>query len=276
MKPVRDLLAAAAIQLDGDGARLDAELLLAHACGQSRAWLYAHAGDGIEDGARIHFEHLVQRRAGGEPIAYLIGHREFWSLDLAVTPAVLIPRPETELLVELALARIATDRDCAVADLGTGSGAIALALARERPCARIVATDASAAALDVARANAEHLDTTNITYIQGDWCTALGGGHFDLIVSNPPYIAAADPHLQQGDLRHEPVSALASGVDGLDAIRRICADARDHLLAQGWLLLEHGWDQAQRVRELMLRHGFRNVHSVRDCNDHERVTLAIR
>lgn len=276
MSDNRRLLVAATSRLGDADARFEAELLLAHVLGKSRAWLFSWPEFEPDAAQCAAFERLVAARGAGEPVAYLTGHREFWSLDLGITPAVLIPRPETELLVELALARIALAGEFRVADLGTGSGAIALALARERPRMRIVATDASAAALAVARANAERLGIANVTFAQGHWCAALGAARFDLIVSNPPYIAASDPHLQQGDLRHEPLSALASGVDGLDAIRCICAEAGNHLFAQGGLLLEHGWDQAPRVRDLLIISGFINVHSVRDRNGHERVTLATR
>jgi len=189
---------------------------------------------------------------------------------------VLIPRHETELLVELALDRIARDREVRVADLGTGSGAIALALARERPLARVTATDASAAALDVARRNAARLGIGNVAFAVGDWYAALGDARFDLIVSNPPYIAAGDAHLAQGDLRFEPAAALASGADGLDAIRRIVADAPEHLADGGALLLEHGFDQSLRVRALLDAAGFQNVTSVSDSGGHERVTLGTK
>ena len=271
---VRDLLAAASRQLGG--ARLEAELLLAHALGVSRARLYAWPEHEPEPKQREAFDRLVAARERGEPIAYLTGRREFWSLDLAVTPDVLIPRHETELLVELALDRIARDRDVRVADLGTGSGAIALALARERPLARVTATDASAAALDVARRNAARLGIGNVAFAVGDWYAALGDARFDLIVSNPPYIAAGDAHLAQGDLRFEPAAALASGADGLDAIRRIVADAPEHLADGGALLLEHGFDQSLRVRALLDAAGFQNVTSVFDNGGHERVTLGTK
>ena len=271
---VRALLAAATQRLGGADARLDAELLLAHALGVSRAKLYAwpeHEPDAV---ARETFQRFIEARAGGEPVAYLTGRREFWSLDLAVSPAVLIPRPETELLVELALERIAAGTPSRVADLGTGSGAIALAIASERPRARVVATDASADALAVARGNAERLGFGNVTFAQGDWLEALGQERFDVIVSNPPYIAAGDAHLEAGDLRREPHGALVAGTDGLDAIGRIVATASAHLDPAGWLLLEHGWDQAARVRALLDAHGYRDIASVRDGAGHERVTLA--
>ena len=269
---VRDLLAMASQRLGGGDARLEAELLLAHALGTTRARLYAWPEHEPEAHQRAVFERLVDARVRGEPIAYLTGRREFWSLDLAVTPDVLIPRHETELLVELALERIPRDRTSHVADLGTGSGAIALAIARERPLAHVTATDASTGALDVARGNATRLGLSNVAFAAGDWLAAVGDARFDVIVSNPPYIAADDAHLAQGDLRFEPASALASGADGLDAIRRIVADASSHLADGGALLLEHGFDQSARVRALLEAAGFGNVASDRDTGGHERVT----
>ena len=273
---VRDLLAAAAERIGGGDARLAAELLLAHALGVTRARLYAWPEHEPDPAQRDAFERLVAARASGEPIAYLTGHREFWSLDLAVTPDVLIPRHETELLVELALERIPRERAMRVADLGTGSGAIALAIARERPLARVTATDASAPALDVARHNAERLGIGNVVFAAGDWFAAVGGVHFDLIVSNPPYIAAGDAHLAEGDLRFEPKSALASGPDGLEAIRQIITGAPAHLADRGALLLEHGFDQSASVRALLEAAGFEGVASVRDAAGHERVTLGAK
>jgi release factor glutamine methyltransferase len=271
---VRDLLASASQRLGG--ARLEAEILLAHALGVSRARLYARPEHEPDPAQREQFERLVDARLRGEPIAYLIGRREFWSLDLAVTRDVLIPRPETELLVELALERIPRDRAFRIADLGTGSGAIALAIARDRPLARVTATDASTAALDVARGNATRLGIGNVAFAEGDWYAAIGDAQFDVIVSNPPYIAANDAHLAQGDLRFEPASALASGDDGLDAIRLIVARAPGHLADRGALLLEHGFDQSARVRALLDAAGFENVSSVSDNNGHERVTLGTK
>ena len=248
--------------------------MLAHALERTRAWLFAWPEHVPTDVQRERFERLVEARAGGMPVAYLLGRRAFWSLDLAVTPAVLIPRPETELLVELALERVPENVACGIADLGTGSGAIALALALERPLARVRATDLSTHALDVARSNARRLGLANIEFAHGDWCDALGDARFDLIVSNPPYIAADDPHLSRGDLRHEPTSALASGADGLDAIRTIVATAPSHLLPGGWLLIEHGWEQATQVRDLLERRGLSSVRSARDIAGHERVSFA--
>lgn len=251
----------------------DAEWLLAHVLGQSRGWLYAHGDDELDAAAQARFAELLARRIAGEPVAYLVGRRGFWCFDLKVTPATLIPRPETELLVELALARLPTDRVPDIADLGTGSGAIALALAHERPEARVIATDASAAALEVAADNARALGLQNIDFLRGDWFAPLQHKVFDLIVSNPPYIAATDAHLEQGDLRFEPPGALASGVDGLDALRTIVRDAPAHLAAGGWLLLEHGWDQGEAVRALLTRAGLADVGTARDLEERDRISF---
>ena len=269
---VRGLLAAAAGELDGPEATREVELLLSHALGCSRTWLYAHAEDALATAGEVRFHALLLRRTAGEPLAYITGSREFWSLDLAVGPDVLIPRPETERLVELALEKIPQSGKVEIADLGTGSGAIALAIARERPQSRVLATDASAAALAVARGNAQHLDIGNVEFAQGDWCAALGVRQFDLIVSNPPYIAAGDAHLSQGDLRFEPSAALASGVDGLHAIRVIAGTAPAHLQFGGWLLLEHGCGQGSAVRELLEKRGLAEVFTARDLADRDRVT----
>ena len=262
------LLRAARSRIDA----VDAQWLLAHALDRPIAWLYAHADEAVDDATAARFEVLVERRVAGEPVAYLTGRRGFWTFELQVTPDTLIPRPETELLVELALARLPSDRALQVADLGTGSGAIALALARERQRAQVLATDASHAALDVARANARALGLANIAFACGHWCTALDRRQFDLIASNPPYIAAGDPHLALGDLRREPAAALASGVDGLDAIRAIVADAPSHLVAGGWLLLEHGLDQGDAARALLRAARFADVATDRDLEGRDRVS----
>ena len=269
---VRGLLAAASAELGGDDSAREVELLLGHALGKDRSWLYAHADDALAVDSALRFHALLLRRAAGEPIAYILGRREFWSLDLVVTPDVLVPRPETELLVELALQRIPQSAQVDIADLGTGSGAIALAIARERPQARVLATDASAAALAVARANAARLGLGNVEFAQGDWCAALAAHRYDLIVSNPPYIAQADTHLQRGDLRFEPRAALASGADGVDAIRSIVAAAPEHLQLRGWLLFEHGFEQGPAVRELLERSGFQEVWTASDLEGRERVS----
>ena len=269
MADVRTLLVAATARL---GERADAEALLLHVLGQSRSWLFAHADDALDTDVRTAFEALVARRAAGEPVAYLTGRRGFWTLELEVTPATLIPRPETELLVELALERLPRDMACRVADLGTGSGAIALALASERSQAQVVATDASVDALAVARRNAQRLGIRNVRFVQGDWLAPLVGERFVLVVSNPPYIEAADPHLAQGDLRYEPAAALASGADGLDAIRRIVADACAHLEPGGWLLFEHGWNQGDAARALLREAGYMQVFTAQDLEARDRVS----
>lgn len=275
MPSIRKLLAECSASA-GAEARHEAEILLGHALGQSRAWLFSHAD--FEPAARdeARFRALIAARQRGEPVAYLTGRRGFWTLDLGVTPSVLIPRPETELLVELALQRIPAEAAGRIADLGTGSGAIALAIASERPQARVLATDASAAALQVARQNATRLEFANVGFACGDWCDALGDEPFDLIVSNPPYIAAGDAHLGQGDLRFEPASALASGADGLDAIRRIARTAPRHLAGRGWLLLEHGYDQGEQVRAILDQSGFSAVQTWQDMAGLDRVSGGMR
>ena len=267
------LIDSAAVRFtESESPRLDAEVLLTHVLGVPRAWLRAHAEDVVDAGAVRRYLALVERRAAGEPTAYLTGHREFWSLDLRVTPDVLVPRPETELLVEQALVRIPVDRACRVADLGTGSGAVALAIASERPLAEVVATDLSPGALSVARANAMRLYIANIRFIEGEWFAGFQGGDFDLIVSNPPYVAAGDPHLERGDLRFEPRNALAAGMDGLDAIGAIAAQSYARLVPGGGLLLEHGSEQGDAVRALLMDKGFSGVWTSRDHAGLERVT----
>jgi release factor glutamine methyltransferase len=267
MTDVATLLREASARVDP----VDAALLVAHALGRTRTWLYAHGDDAVEDAVRAACERLLARREAGEPVAYLPGRRGFWHFDLQVTPDTLVPRPETELLVELALERLPEGRALRVADLGTGSGAIALALAHERASARVVAVDASAAALEVARGNARALGIGNVEFREGDWFAPLAGERFDLVASNPPYIALGDPHL--ADLRHEPALALSSGADGLDAIRTIVADASAHLVPGGWLLLEHGLEQGDAVRALLARAGFEDVATMRDLEQRDRVTL---
>jgi release factor glutamine methyltransferase len=253
--------------------RADAECLLAFVLGRPRSWLFAHGDDALDDAAVARFNALVARRSAGEPVAYLVGHRGFRNLDLAVTPDTLIPRPETELLVELALARIPVDNEAHIADLGTGSGAIALAIAAERPHAHVIATDRSDAALAVARNNASTHALANVEFRNGDWFAPLAGEQFDIIASNPPYIADDDPHLSQGDLRFEPRAALSCGQDGLDAIRSIVRDAPVHLRDDGWLLLEHGHDQGEAVRSLLGNAGFVQVETVQDLEARDRVGL---
>jgi release factor glutamine methyltransferase len=257
---------------DGAG---DVEVLLSAASGRSRAWLRAHDDALAESGWLPRFMDWLQRRAQGEPIAYLTGEREFWSLPLKVTPDVLIPRADTETLVEEVLRRLPQRSGARLADLGTGSGAVALSVARERPQAYVLASDASSAALAVARGNAERLGLSQVVFRPGDWYQALAGEtRFDAIASNPPYIASNDPHLGEGDLRFEPASALVSGRDGLDAIRVLVAGAAAHLVPGGWLLLEHGFSQGAAVRGLMRAAGLVDAASTRDLGGHERVSYA--
>jgi release factor glutamine methyltransferase len=269
---VRRLLGGALSRLRGDEAVREAELLLQHVLQQPRAWLFAHGDDAVTAHVAEQFHSLLERRAAGEPLAYILGEREFWSLQLQVTPAVLIPRPETELLVEAALRHLPQKQHVDIADLGTGSGAIALALAHERPLARILAIDRSPAALVVAQANARRLELGHVEFLHSDWLAAAGGRRFDLIVSNPPYIAANDAHLRQGDLRFEPEAALASGADGLDAIRAIAGAAPEHLRPGGWLLFEHGQDQGRAGREVLAQNGFVEIFTERDLELRERVS----
>lgn len=272
MTTVANAIREAAQRLPGEEARMEAELLLAHALGQPRSWFYAHSGDVMDGEAVRAFDALLRRREQGEPVAQITGHRGFWSLDLAVTPDTLIPRPETELLVELALDRLPVAEMGQVLDLGTGTGAIALAIASERPLVDVTAVDASQKALDVAAGNAADAGLP-LRLLQGDWYAPVAGEVFRMIVSNPPYIAEGDPHLGQGDLRFEPRSALASGPDGLDALRVIVAGAPAHLLPGGWLLVEHGFDQGPAVRSLFQAQGFAQVASQRDLERRDRVTL---
>jgi release factor glutamine methyltransferase len=274
------------LQLPADEARVDAQTLLRHALGVTRAWLIAHADHALGSEEQARFNSLLQRRLRGEPVAYILGSREFYGLDFSVAPGVLIPRPDTETLVEAALRLIpetspspqpapASGRGSPlrILDLGTGSGAIAIAIAVNRFDTAVTATDQSGAALTIARENAEKLGATNLRLLKSDWFSALKDELFDIIVSNPPYIAEADPHLSQGDLCFEPSSALASGADGLDDIRLIIADTPAHLERGGWLLLEHGYDQAERVAGLLKEAGFTEIGHATDLGGIQRVTL---
>jgi release factor glutamine methyltransferase len=255
----------AALPLDA----LENRILLCHALGLTRVGLITQSEREIttDEAATLHA--LVERRLHGEPIAYIVGKREFFGLDFAVTDAVLIPRPDTELIVELALERLPQDGH--VLDMGTGSGAIAVALAHTRPDAHVTALDVSAAALDVARANAASNGVT-VRFIESDWFAGVADERFDLIVSNPPYIAAGDAHLVQGDLRFEPVGALTDHADGLAALRILIEGAATHLADHAWLLLEHGYDQAAAVRTLLIDAGYTDVHSWRDLAGIERTS----
>jgi release factor glutamine methyltransferase len=259
---------------------IDAQALLAHVLGKNRAWLAAHAEDALSREQAATFEALARRRRDGEPVAYLTGSREFWGLPLAVSPAVLIPRPETETLVEVALARLPEERDTRVLDLGTGSGAIALAIAHSRPRATVLATDASKEALAIARDNAARLCIANVRFLQSDWYEGLpapgddaAAAPFDLIASNPPYVVAGDPHLDAGDLRFEPAAALSPGGDGLDALRIIVGGACSRLVPGGTLVVEHGYDQSAAVVELFATAGFEDVVTARDLSGTPRVVV---
>jgi len=253
--------------------RLDAEVLLMHVTGLARTALITRAQELLLPEHEEQLHALLTRRARGEPVAYLTGRREFWSLDLCVTPDVLIPRPETELLVEQALARIPAESEWTIADLGTGSGAVALAIAKERPRCRVIATDASDAALAIAQANAIRLAIANIEFRHGEWLDPLADEVLDMIVSNPPYIAEQDPHLTQGDVRFEPRNAFVAGADGLSAIRIIACDARRHLRRDGFLLLEHGSDQAPAVRAVLVGQGYEAVATCPDLQGLPRVSF---
>lgn len=251
--------------------RLDAEVLVMHACSISRSELIKRRDAALSGEQQSKVEGLLARRQRGEPVAYITGTREFWSMELDVTPATLIPRPETELLVEKALEHIPRDAEWTIADLGTGSGAIALAIAKERPGCRVIAADNSPAALEVARSNAKKFGLTNIEFHEGDWFAALAGATFDMILSNPPYIRVGDPHLEQGDVRFEPATALVAGTDGLDAIQHIARHAREFLKPGGWLLFEHGWDQAEAIGDYLRQQGYRNIVRHTDLTGHARV-----
>ena len=248
---------------------LENRILLCHALAITRVGLITQSERTLTEAEAASLNALVARRQHGEPIAYIVGKREFFGLDFLVNEAVLIPRPDTELLVELALERL-PPRGRAL-DMGTGSGAIAVAIAHSLPGATVTALDVSEAALQVARANAAANGAT-VRFLHSDWFAALGGETFDLIASNPPYIAASDVHLSQGDLRFEPVGALTDRADGLSALRIIGAGARSHLVPQGWLLMEHGYDQADQVRHMLSELGYGNVQSWRDLAGIERVS----
>ena len=313
---IKTLLKEAVNRLNSLDAKQEVIILMQHAFNKSHAWLIAHENDAMEANNQADFESLLQRRINGEPIAYILGYREFYGLNLKVTPDTLIPRPDTETLVEAALAIIPqstvsplssfprkrestlnlnqkmdsrlrgndkisniseNSQPLSILDLGTGSGAIALAIAKHRPQALVYALDASQAALDIAIENAQNLTIANVKFLLSDWFSALNQDNnlqqFDIIVCNPPYIEAADAHLNQGDLRFEPPTALASGADGLDAIRTIITQAPQHLNPHGWLLLEHGYNQADKVAVLLKQAGFSEVSHAKDLAGINRVTL---
>jgi release factor glutamine methyltransferase len=273
---VRELLNRACLDLAAtEGARLDSEVLLCNVLEVNRAWLYANPNAEVGQNKLLAFKRLIQRRSKGEPVAYLTGTREFWSLKLKVTPDVLIPRPETELLVETVLEFIPPEVDWRVADLGCGSGAVALAIARERPACRVHASEISPAALAVARENTKSNTCENVCFHLGSWFEPLQGV-FRVIVSNPPYVADGDPHLNDGDCRFEPREALTSGPDDMAAIRRIAGESLRYLESGGMLVLEHGWQQGEKTRGLLQDLGYADVKTRKDLAALERVTSGIR
>ncbi len=274
------------LELNPGEARIEAYMLLQQVLGVNHAWLISHENDAIENSREEAFKALFNRRLNGEPIAYILGHREFYGLDLLVTPDTLIPRPDTETLVEAVLAKIPVAypanflyAEISVLDLGTGSGAIALAIAKNRPEVLLTAVDASIGALEVAKKNAQNLAISNVQFVLSHWFDGLadennGCAKFDIIVSNPPYIEQNDIHLSQGDLRFEPISALASGEDGLDDIRQIIDNCLIYLKPQGWLMLEHGCNQAESVADLMAETGLTCIVTIKDLGGNDRVTIA--
>ncbi|WP_449125585.1 peptide chain release factor N(5)-glutamine methyltransferase [Pseudomonas viridiflava] len=258
---------------DSPTARLDAELLLAAALGKPRSFLHTWPERIVSTEAALAFAGYLQRRRTGEPVAYILGQQGFWKLDLEVAPHTLIPRPETEMLVEAALELVPAFAPAQVLDLGTGTGAIGLALANDRQQWKITAVDRVLEAVELAERNRQRLQLDNAEVLNSHWFSALEGRQFDLIISNPPYISEADPHLSMGDVRFEPGSALTAGPDGLDDLRTIISEAPAHLSPGGWLLLEHGYDQGPAVRELLIRHGFERIQTRRDLGEHERITF---
>ncbi|WP_227367922.1 peptide chain release factor N(5)-glutamine methyltransferase [Halomonas sp. M20] len=272
---IEQLLIQAAVRLkaaESATPRLDAEVLLGHVLGRDRTWLYTWSDRKVEDAALTKFEALLDARIAGEPIAYLIGEREFWGLRLQTHAASLIPRPDTECLVEAALFR-ATEKHGRALDLGTGSGAIALAFASERRGWQVTGVDRIADALALAQANAERLDILNVEFIESDWFSALADQRFELILANPPYLAPDDPHLEQGDVRFEPRSALVAAENGLADLRHLIVTAGTHLEPQGWLLLEHGWTQGEAVGEALCEAGYTEVATLADLAGQPRVSL---
>lgn len=257
--------------LDTDSARLDAEVLLATVLNKNRSYFRAFAERVLTADEDEHFQTLLTQRKDGRPIAHITGHREFWSLDLDVNEHTLIPRPDTETLIEFVLQHFPQNK-LDVADLGTGSGAIALALASERPLWKLLATDQSKQALTVAENNANKCQLTNVTFKHGSWFQPLAQSRYDIIISNPPYIPQQDPHLQQGDVRFEPITALASGSDGLDDIRHLISHANEHLSPQGWLVLEHGYDQKQAIFDLLKQAHFENIMQIDDYGNNPRLS----
>ncbi len=265
--------ARASLAPTSDTPRLDAEILLAQALGWSRTRLHAHPAASLDPRPARRFEMQLERRRAGEPIAYLTGRREFWSLDLLVTPDTLVPRPETEHLVEAVLQVIPADRVATIADIGTGAGTVALALAVERPRARVLGTDRSRAAVEVACENAARLHIPNVTFAVADTCRALAPLSCSVIVSNPPYVADNDPRLGNGAMRFEPREALLAGPRGMDMLRALAREAPASLAPDGWLVLEHSTSQAPAVRALFALAGLRGIRTIRDLAGHDRVSM---
>lgn len=275
MASINDALAAGAQSLAGLSvtAALDARVLLQFTLSRDHAWLLAHGDDTVERDSLRRFHSLIENRRRGEPVAYLTGWKEFWSLQLAVDDSVLVPRPETEHLVEHALTLIPHNDAFRIADLGTGSGAVALAVAGERPCSEVTASDISETALEVARNNARRLGIGNISFVHGDWLAPLTGRRFEMIVSNPPYIAEGDECLKDADISHEPDAALRSGPAGLDALRAIGSQACGHLCPGGWILLEHGHDQQTDVANILTQGGLQEIVCHKDYSGHPRISV---
>lgn len=275
MASISQLIEHSVTQLESvsDSARLDTELLLCFALKKDRTFLHAWPEYKLNENLLSTFQKLLTRRIQGEPVAHILGERGFWSLNLKVTPDTLIPRADTERLVELALDIIPVNKPLHILDMGTGTGAIALSLAKERPSCHVTATDQSIEALDVAKHNAKINQLSNVGFVQSNWFSELGKQQFNMIVSNPPYICDNDPHLQQGDVRFEPLSALTSGADGLNDIRYIIKNSQQHLTKDGVLLIEHGYDQADAVCDLLKAANFNQISSFTDHSNNPRVSL---
>jgi len=272
---IRQLLQQATEQLTpvSKTARLDAEVLLAHILKKERVYFLTWPEKPVDPSTQQHYMSLLKRRTQGEPVAYIIGSREFWTLHLSVNTDTLIPRPETEILVQESLHLLREDTPYDIVDLGSGSGAIALAIASERPLCHIVGVDQSTQAVQLATENARQLALDNVTFQQGDWLAGFADHSVDMIVSNPPYVAAGDPHMSEGDVRFEPTSALLAGPEGLDAYIKILPEAQRCLRPKSWLLMEHGYDQQDRLGELMAQSGFRDIHGIKDFSGQPRVIM---
>ena len=274
MPILSQLLSAATEKLmPSDSARLDAEVLLAHTLGKQRSYLYSHPEHSVDETILARYLSLIEKRQQGMPIAYLTGQKEFWSLSLTVNDTTLIPRPETELVVEQTLKKIPASASLTIADLGTGSGAIALAIASERLHCQIIASDRKYSSSLLAKQNAEQLDLKNIDFICTDWSHAFKANSLDIIVSNPPYIAENDPHLSSGDVRFEPLHALTAGSDGLNDIKQIIKQSAAILKSEGWLILEHGYDQQAAVQKLFQENGYTDIETCHDLAGNPRVSL---